>query len=285
MALETWRVLFKECLGGRGAQYCDEVAPLLVAVDQGVKPSLLWDVCTADTSALLALLNQARSKSLLVSKLVLVELGLDVFIVNIAAVIRTLGGITGAPPTWIIDISCATPKLGSSEIHQEFRTHLNSIIAQLGVATQENEESSTLDSAGTHPQNGIDGTALANAPSTTWNSSTIKAIQIKLPDDLNLSTIFGCLLGYPHIYWWEGESGGNSLSGMPLKVFKLSANCSIDGSVAELFSFSIPEALEGDIRPGIEHWGNVVNVRIEQAGSFSNAKFRCDSVLCLSVAL
>ncbi|XP_042222887.1 UPF0739 protein C1orf74 homolog [Homarus americanus] len=285
MALETWRVLFRECLGGRGAQYCDEVAPLLVAVDQGVKPSLLWDVCTADTSALLALLNQAQSKSLLVSKLVLVELGLDVFIVNVAAVIRTLSGITGSTPTWLIDISSATPKVASNENHQELRTHLNSIIAQLGNATADDEENSPLGSVGTHPQNGVDGASHSNRAGTAGNGGVIKAVQIKLPDDLNLSTIFGCMIGYPHIYWWEGESGGNSLSGMPLKVFKLSANCSFDGTVVELYSFSIPEALEGDLRPGIEHWGNVVNVRIEQAGSFSNAKFRCDSVLCLSVAL
>lgn len=285
MALETWRILFRECLGGRGVHYCDEVAPLLVAVDQGVKPSLLWDVCTADTSALLALLNQAQSKSLLISKLVLVELDLDVFIVNVAAMTRTLAGITGGSPTWLVDISGATPKLASSENHQEFRTHLNSIISQLGVATDDNVGDSSAGSSGTHPQNGIDGSPPNNVPGTSCSSGMIKAVQVKLPDDLNLSTIFGCMLGYPHIYWWEGESGGNSLSGMPLKVFKFSANCSIDGSVVELFSFSIPEALEGDLRPGIELWGNLINVRVEQAGSFSNAKFRCDSVLCLSVAL
>lgn len=121
-------------------------------------------------------------------------------------------------------------------------------------------------------------TASANPPG-------VKAIQVKLPSDINLSTVFGCMLGYPHIYWWEGESDGKSLSGMPLKVFKFSANCSIDGSLIELFSFSIPEAMEIELRPGIEHWGNVMNMKVEEAGSFSSAKFKCDSVLCLSVAL
>lgn len=301
-ALDTWRNLFRECLGGRSSQYCEEVVPLLAAVDQGVKPSLLWDVCTADTSGLLALLNQARTKGLLGSKLVLVELGLDVFIVNLPAVTRTLINISSGAPTWLIDISGSVPKVASSENHQEFHTHLTSIIAQLNASSS---DVGMTDSSGGPAENG-DVNAPTSAitanspqapqqqqqqqqppppPSSDTSLGEIKAVEVKLPEDLNLSTIFGCMLGYPHIYWWQGESGGNSLSGMPLKVFKLSAECAVDGSVVELFSFSIPEALEGDLRPGIEHWGNVTNIRIEQAASFSNASFKCDSVLCLSVAL
>ncbi|KAK4291626.1 hypothetical protein Pmani_035554 [Petrolisthes manimaculis] len=295
MALDTWRTLFRECLGGRGSQYCEEVVPLLVAVDQGVKPSLLWDVCTADTSGLLALLNQARAKGLLGSKLVLVELGLDVFIVNVPAVTRTLVNIIASTQTWLIDISGSVPKVATNENHQEFHTYLTSIIAQLNIgSTDAGMTDSSVGSLST--QNGD-----VNSPNSSTTTNTpqappppppsdtsvgeIKAVEVKLPEDLNLSTIFGCMLGYPHIYWWQGESGGNSLSGMPLKVFKLSAECAVDGSVVELYSFSIPEALEGDLRPGIEHWGNVTNARIEQAASFSNASFKCDSVLCLSVAL
>lgn len=332
MALDTWRTLFRECLGGRSSQYCEEIIPLLTAVDQGIKPSLLWDVCTADTSGLLALLNQARAKGILGSKLVLVELGLDVFIVNVPAVTRTLIDISSGAPTWLIDISGSVPKVASNENHLEFHTHLSSIIAQLnvnsgdsdgdgvGVGDVDMRDDSGRGSIPTSSENGDiinDVVVVAGSPSSTNNTTTttttttnnttqtqqpqqptlqpqsstdtsmgeIKAIEVKLPEDLNLSTIFGCMLGYPHIYWWEGESGGNSLSGMPLKVFKLSAECAVDGSVVELFSFSIPEALEGELRPGIEHWGNVTNVRIENAASFSNASFKCDSVLCLSVAL
>lgn len=287
MSLETWRSLFRECLRGRGSQYCDDIIPLLVAVDQGVKPSLLWDVCTADTSDLLTLLNQARSKGLLVSKLVLVELGLDVLIVNVPAVTRALVSITGASPTWLIDISAAEPKVASTEAHQDFCAHLTSIMTQLNMDEGDKDSSSCSTPSISSQQND-----LQHVPSDEENPSgpasaqkDIKALEVKLPDDINLSTVFGCMLGYPHIYWWEGESGGNSLSGMPLKVFKFSATCSIGESVVELFSFSVPEVLEAEVRPGIEHWGNVVNVRIEEATSFSAAKFKCDSVLCLSVAL
>lgn len=285
MTLETWRILFRECLGGRGSQYCDEVVPLLLAVDQGVKPSLLWDVCTADTSGLLALLNQGRSKGLLASKLVLVELGLDVLIVNVSTLTRTLVSIAGASPAWLIDISAAEPKVASTETHQEFLNHLTSIVAQLNM-DESDESGSSASTPDTSQQNGLGNLPSGeNSSNATLTQGNIKAVVVKFPDKLNLSTVFGCMLGYPHIYWWEGESGGNSLSGMPLKVFKFSANCSAMESVVELFSFSVPEVLEGELRPNIEHWGNVVNSRIEQSSSFSAAKFNCDSVLCLSVAL
>lgn len=290
MSLELWRVLFRECLRGHGSQYCDEVAPLLVAVDQGIKPSLLWDVCTADTSALLALLNQAYSKGLIVSKLALVELDLDVLIVNVTAVTRALVTITNANPTWLIDISEATPKVASSENHQKFRVHINSILRQLEIATGigiNSEVPPTSSTSAESPSSSAaEGGNSESAASLLTSPPVVKeAVQVKLPNDVNLSTVFGCMLGYPHIYWWEGDSDGKSLSGMPLKVFKFSANCSIDGSVVELFSFSIPEVLENDLRPGIERWGNISNLRIEEAASFTNAKFKCDSVLCLSVAL
>lgn len=284
MSLETWRSLFRECLRGRGSQYCDDIIPLLVAVDQGIKPSLLWDVCTADTSDLLALLNQARSKGLLVSKLVLVELGLDVFIANVPAVTRALVSISGAPPNWLIDISAAEPKVASTEAHQEFSTHLTSIMTQLNMDEGDKDNPASTSSI-TPQQNDLESPPNENPSAPASLQKDIKALEVKLPDDVNLSTVFGCMLGYPHIYWWEGESGGNSLSGMPLKVFKFSATCSVCESVVELFSFSVPEVLEPELRPGIEHWGNVVNVRVEEAASYSAAKFKCDSVLCLSVAL
>lgn len=284
MSLETWRSLFRECLRGRGSQYCDDIIPLLVAVDQGIKPSLLWDVCTADTSDLLALLNQARSKGLLVSKLVLVELGLDVFIANVPAVTRALVSISGAPPNWLIDISAAEPKVASTEAHQEFSTHLTSIMTQLNMDEGDKDNPASTSSI-TPQQNDLESPPNENPSAPASLQKDIKALEVKLPDDVNLSTVFGCMLGYPHIYWWEGESGGNSLSGMPLKVFKFSATCSVCESVVELFSFSVPEVLEPELRPGIEHWGNVVNVRVEEAASYSTAKFKCDSVLCLSVAL
>ena len=287
MSQEIWRSLFRECLNGRGAQYCDEVAPLLVAVDQGVKPSLLWDVCTADTSGLLSLLNQAQAKGLLVSKLALVELDLDVLIVNVDVVMQTLSSIATSNPTWLIDISEATPKVSNGENHQKFRVHLSSIISQLGVTVSDSlgEASGGSSSMEAQSTSTTNTTEVSSHCSTSDSSVRVKAIQVKLPGDVNLSTVFGCMLGYPHIYWWEGDSDGKSLSGVPLKVFKFSADCSVDGSAVELFSFSIPEAMESELRPGIERWGNLMNVKVEEASSFSNAKFKCDSVLCLSVAL
>lgn len=125
-----------------------------------------------------------------------------------------------------------------------------------------------------------------------------RLIVLSLPEEANLSTIFGCLLGYPQIYWWDGQSSGSSLSGMPLKVYKFTAQCSAvpldvedteddteEAAGVEVFSFSIPEALESELRPAIQIWANIVHTRVEQAALFSLAKLNCDPVLCLDVAL
>jgi len=269
MSVDNWRGIFRECLGGSSVQYCDEVAPLLVAVDQGVKPALLWDISTPDTSSLLKLLKQSEEKKLIKNKLVLIELDADVFIANRKALKTYICDLISSPQTWLIDISNATPKVANSEVHQQFIGYLKIILNQLGFSSIEASNSSQ-----SHTDQQQDGN---NCPPCVTVTS--------LPEDVNLSTIFGCLLGYPHVYWWTGDSEGNSLTGMPLKVYKLSATYSVDGSQAELFSYSIPEALETELKAGIEVWGNTVNIWVERATNFANAQFKCDPVLCLSVAL
>ena len=283
MTADNWRELFRECLGSRGVQYCTEIVPLLIAVDEGIKPTLLWDVCTPDTNALLSLLKQAYIKNLLSSKLLVMELDLDVFIVNVSSLSRMLTTMMGSLPTWLIDLSGSEPKVASKEVHATFRTHLTSILTQLGLIEEnrmDTDESNNEPQSSSQNQHGSNPRTINRI-----NAETDKALLVRLPEETNLSTIFGCLLGYPHIYFWQGETGEKSLAGVPLKVFKLSATCSIDNNPVELFSYSIPENLEKDLRPGIELWGNEVNVWVEQAKSFSDAKFKCDSVLCLSVAL
>lgn len=271
MSMDNWRLVFRECLGGSSVQYCDEIAPLLVAVDQGVKPALLWDVSTPETTPLLKLLKESHDKKLLNNQLILIEVDVDLFIANRKVLKTYVCDLLRSSPTWVVDISNATPKVAGSEVHQEFSGYLKGILNQLGFSTAEVTNSS--------PSSQQDSNSSNENICPPFVSITC------LPEDVNLSTIFGCLLGYPHIYWWNSESEGNSLTGMPLKVYKLSATYSVDGSQPELFSFSIPEALEPDLRAGIELWGNTVNILVERATKLANAQFKCDPVLCLSVAL
>lgn len=294
MSGEAWKTLFRDFLGSKGPQYCDEVWPLLVAVDQGIKPSLLWDVCTPDTNALLSLLNAALERQLLTEKLRVVEIDLDVFILNINALVRMLMNILTSEESWLVDISEAEPKIPSKETHYLFRNHLISLLSQLGISDEKFKSSDSKPNDNEQvsiPTNDVSssGNCISDASkseATQSNSlSSLKAITIHLPNDLNLSTVFGCMLGYPQVYWWQGDKGGNSLSGVPLKVFKFGAHFNPSSSFIELFSFSIPEPLETELRPGIERWGNILNILVEKSLPFSETKFTCDSVLCLSVAL
>lgn len=275
--MDNWRGIFRDCLGGSSVKYCDEVAPLLVAVDQGAKPALLWDVSTPETSLLLKLLKESHDRKLLNNRLILIEVDVDYFIVNKKVLKTYVSDLLSSSPTWLVDISNATPKVASSEVHQEFSGYLKDILNQLGFSTTEASNSSQSSQGHNEPQQ--------DSNSSNENICPPCVSITSLPDDVNLSTIFGCLLGYPNIYWWNADSEGESLTGMPLKVYKLSATYSVDGSQAELFSFSIPEALEPDLRTGIELWGETVNILVARSTNFANAQFKCDPVLCLSVAL
>lgn len=294
MAAESWKVIFRECFGRKGLEYCNELWPLIIAVDHGIKPSFLWDVCVPDTSALLSFLSTAYQKGLLEEKLRVVEIGLDVFIVNISSVIQSLTRILTSEDTWLIDISGSEPKIPNKDIHFHFRDHLVSLLSQLGVSSCNKEENDTS----IEPEIKVSANSEEAFSPTTDNTvseepsrlernceALDKAITINFPEGTNLSTIFGCMLGYPQIYWWQGESGGNSLSCVPLKVFKFGAFFNPNSSYVELFSFSIPESMEPQLRPGIEKWGNIQNVFVGKSATFSETKFTCDAVLCLSVAL
>lgn len=66
--------------------------------------------------------------------------------------------------------------------------------------------------------------------------------------DINLTTVFGLLLGYPFVYWFNCECHDNNLSMEPLKCFEISQTLNFDTSDTErnqlkIISFSIPETI------------------------------------------
>ena len=52
---------------------------------------------------------------------------------------------------------------------------------------------------------------------TDVRKSCNKELQLTLADDVNLSTIFGWLLGYPVVYWFDHDSFSNSLDHVSLR--------------------------------------------------------------------
>ena len=96
-------------------------------------------------------------------------------------------------------------------------------------------------------------------------------VELKFPAHVNRTTIFGILLGYPVVYWYDtrDETMSNCLGMTPLCVNKV--NCLItlpDGDCHsnELFSYSFPLSMKHLVEKHIKVWyDNVLSIVSEIA--------------------
>lgn len=313
--IEEWCKVFSDVLGKDSSDYSEELAVLLLAVDQSVKPAFMWDYTTLPPATLQNMLQLLHGKQLITNALSVVSIEMDTFIVNLDAVARNLIGYLTGTYSWIIDISKPEPKVASQQVHDVFKSYSCTMLQQLGMAGKEvlsqetnvntelagvlnssvNTERTLLedvkhscDQSGENSSSLYGDSSSAQSACASGPVTESKVFSLDLPEEANLSSIFGCLLGYPQVYWWDSESDSSSLSGLPLKVYKLSASCAAlppQDDCVELFSFSVPEVLESALRPSMQHWGNIAHTKVEQASRFSKASFNCDPVLCLKVSL
>jgi len=89
---------------------------------------------------------------------------------------------------------------------------------------------------------------------TTW--TTDEALTLELNPDINCTTVFGLLLGYPVVYWYSNTaSADNCLSCAPLRVYRISAtDNTADGQPAVIYSFTVPEQLFSEYQLLIDNW-------------------------------
>jgi len=89
---------------------------------------------------------------------------------------------------------------------------------------------------------------------SAWN--TDEAFLLELTPDVNRSTVFGLLLGYPVVYWYSNiTSADNCLSHVPLRVFRISAVDSVvDSHPTVIYSFTVPQQLYSHCQLLIDNW-------------------------------
>lgn len=287
-----WRNILLEVLGKESEDCIDELIILLTAVDQSVKPSFRWDFDEVSPQSLLSVIQTLYSKDFLKCCLSIIEVGDDIFIVNLDAVTRILISYLSSEHTWLIDISKSDAKIACPTLHTKYKAYICSILQQLGIVS--NSNSSSSQSLGSEDEN--NPTTGVNSPQNsqplaTKSNADSQCFSLSFSDDVNLSTIFSLLLGLPQNYWWNCQSDELSISGLSLKKLRFTAQFTKEHSETddtadvseefEVFSFSVPETLEPELKPSIQQWANIVYTRIEQAANFAEARLNSDSVLCL----
>ena len=89
---------------------------------------------------------------------------------------------------------------------------------------------------------------------TTWNADN--AFTPELAPDINRSTVFGLLLGYPVVYWYRNVvTADNCLSHVPLRLFRiLAVDSTADSQPTAIYSFTVPEQLYSHCQSLIDSW-------------------------------
>ncbi|XP_077429359.1 UPF0739 protein C1orf74 homolog [Vanacampus margaritifer] len=242
--MHTWEVFVaasRKCLStGRkslSVPQSMDVAAQLSAVDLALKPALLYDANGASAEQVHRYLRWCQSSQLVSDSLVTLDLNGNSFIVNPGATRANLEKVLHNSGPVVIDV-CHS--LAKPAIIEPVRAGLKSIAQQLLFLL------SGLDAA-----KDVDKGVYVAEGSDEWN----------------LSAVFGLLLGYPAIYWFDQtESFENCLAMTPLTVTTASATWpagDIDHKCC-LYSFSIPAVLQNDTLPNLEEWKLGLQERFRQ---------------------
>ncbi|XP_041461011.1 UPF0739 protein C1orf74 homolog [Lytechinus variegatus] len=133
-------------------------------------------------------------------------------------------------------------------------------------------------------------------------SSGEVAVTIHIEDHWNVSTIFGLLLGYPVLYWYQVDTQDNCLAYTPLSVIKCTCKCMVKTnncgsenvcrSVREMsnhdhvmYSFSIPSIFLEHASKRIAEWKESICHAVDLCEYFTSASFECNTVTLPIVAL
>lgn len=215
-----------------------DLAAQVSAVDLGLKPTLLYDMNGAGAEQLQQYLKALQSLGLVSNSLLTLDLNGNSLIVNSSAVKSSLKSFLHDGSVSVIDVchSLEEPVITDLQRREVMRTVARELLGLLEEFLQLKEAEKPL---------------YVGQKSEEWN----------------LCTVFGLLLGYPAVYWFNQSEGfDNCLSMTPLMVIKASAVWRQDrvNHSFGLYSFSIPANLQEETRSDLEKWKISLQERFEQ---------------------
>ena len=112
-------------------------------------------------------------------------------------------------------------------------------------------------------------------------------LDMKFSSSVNRTTVFGYLLDYPVLYWYDSD-GENCLSMVPLINVKVIAEFGDDDLNLKdhvAWSFSYPDSFEHTLSSRISTWFLEIKRREERQSLFKSVKFHEEKVTLPAVAL
>ncbi len=274
-----WRELISKHLGKSSAKQHRKIALDILCVDVGIKPAFLFDYACIAREVMENFIKDLHTDSLIRNKLQLLEMNRsgDIFICHPDFDVMIRNGIQSMK---FVDVS----------------SHLNQPqFVESGVETSLHESFSQVCSA-------------------VVKCDGIKYHGIDLSEDTNMTSMFGCLLGYPAVYWYHvgtprdpaqdthgaratedtrgaSAQGENCLAMEPLVNVQVTCTVNPDCLTGEdelqhvLWSFSYPACLQSDLSEVVRSWFSQVQQRVKKQNMFENVKMCEEHVTLLAVAL
>jgi len=223
----VWCSLINQHLGRKTRHHILDIIHNLVAVDRSVKRAYLLDFGINSVDDLIKLLDDLVRSKYLKSRLNVYHMDMDVVIINPQC------------------IQCL------QERQMDFES--NVLIINVSSSLEKPETTCLSDcSVFTDIQEFVRKLPFSKNSVSKFNINTL---------DVNLTTIFGFMLGYPFIYWFDKNSELNCLSMLPLQCFEVRWTIDLEGipntsdNTHTIFSFSVPKCLvDGNVNTKLEKW-------------------------------
>ncbi|XP_033744442.1 UPF0739 protein C1orf74 homolog [Pecten maximus] len=213
-------------MGKTFKQYARELFTNIRLVDLCVKPSYLLDYGMDDVEKLVSLLKEMKHRTYITNNLNVLRLDMDIIIINPATIKKIQNQSSKLESKFtIVDVSKTrgSPEVmcKSCQVFDQLKQIIDCVLPDC-----EHTRQLTVDCR-----------------------------------SANLTTIFGVLLGYPVVYWFDNEDGlmANCLDMEPLESFRVIGQRHDDESEHCVYSFSVPKCVLGNLRDQVMEWFKVIH--------------------------
>ncbi|KAG9485510.1 UPF0739 protein C1orf74 homolog [Eleutherodactylus coqui] len=233
------------------------LAAEILAVDCGLKTSFLYDFGAADILQIQRYLKELHQIGFIQGPLHILDMEGTVLIINVPRTASYLTMLQNSGELHVIDVSATLeyPEMFAQDRLWRIQSQLSDLLTHL-----------------TPYQTELPGTiSVADIASTEWN----------------LCTMFGFLLHYPAVYWFDTTKNfENCLSFTPLKRITVESTCCQIGlHKLQVYSFTIPESVCQNLQPLLQAWTERLKHEFDGQSHFTDLKVIMETVMLPAVAL
>ncbi|XP_018415255.1 PREDICTED: UPF0739 protein C1orf74 homolog [Nanorana parkeri] len=234
-----------------------KLAAEILFVDCGLKPGFLYDLSGAGVEEIQGYLKALHQMGFIKGPLHVLNMADTVLIVNVSSTVSYLRLLLDREDLHVIDVSA---KLKQPEMFNQDRLcQIRSQLSDLLTLLKPNQD--------TKP----DIISIGDIPCPEWN----------------LCTMFGFLLHFPAVYWFDtSKSFENCLSFTPLKHFTVQTTCPKVGlQKIQVYSFTIPESVYQSVQTLLQTWIEGLRQMFHAQGHFTDLEIITETVTLPAVAL